>query len=239
MQDTAIFLSLPDILLIIRQPQIWHLFCNVKTKNMRKHPASYLFLVLFACMVTSVHAQKKGYSWGYVVHLNGDTIEGWIKDRSSGTFGDLYVNIRFKSQNALFRKKYGPEEILAYSANAQIYESVPLREEAAFFKFSYPVLEGMPRQFLKVVTRDRGLTYYHWEYMDDDSNYLDYIPLFYRDGYGEMVRVTQGILGLKRNKLIRYFGDCPDLVFAIQAKQLNGIDEVFDFYVNHCAVPYD
>jgi hypothetical protein len=52
-----------------------------------------------------------------------------------------------------------------------------------------------------------------------------------------MVRVTQGVLGLKRNKLIRYFSDCPDLVFAIQAKQLNDIDEVFDFYLNRCEAP--
>jgi hypothetical protein len=88
-----------------------------------------------------------------------------------------------------------------------------------------------------VVSRAKGLTYYQWEYVDDDSNYLDYIPLFYREGAQEMVRVTQGVLGLKRNKLIRYFSDCPDLVFAIQAKQLNDIDEVFDFYLNRCEAP--
>ena len=204
---------------------------------MQKYPLRYVFIILAACMFSLAHGQKKGYTRGYVVHFNGDTIEGLIKDRSSGTFMVLYPQIRFKPGNALFRKKYGPGEILAYSADGQIYESVPLREEAAFFKFSYPVNAGNARVFLKMVSRGKGLTCYHWEYVHDDNNYLDYIPLFYRDGSDEMVRVTQGVLGLKRNKLIRYFSDCPDLVFAIQAKQLHDIHEVFDFYMDHCAVP--
>jgi hypothetical protein len=204
---------------------------------MRKYPERYLMMIVFAFLFMSAYTQKKGYSRGYVVHLQGDTIEGWVKDRSSGTFLDVYPQIRFKPENAFFRKKYGPEEILAYHANAQNYESVPLREEAAFFRFSYPVHPGNAKVFLRVVSRAKGLTYYQWEYVDDDSNYLDYIPLFYREGAQEMVRVTQGVLGLKRNKLIRYFSDCPDLVFAIQEKQLNDIDEVFDFYLNRCEAP--
>jgi hypothetical protein len=104
-------------------------------------------MIFLAFVFMSVHAQKKGYSRGYVVHLKGDTLKGWIKDRSSGTFMDLYPQIRFKPENALFRKKYGPEEILAYSANAHIYESVPLREEAAFFRFSYPIHPGNAKVF--------------------------------------------------------------------------------------------
>ena len=194
-------------------------------------------LILITFMITSVHAQKKGYSWGYVVYPEGDTLEGWVKDRSSGTFLDLYPQIRFKPGDALLKKKYSPDEILSYSVNAQIYESVPLREETSFFKFNYYVHEGNDRTFLKVVSRNKDLTYYHWEYIEDESNYLDYIPLFYRSGSDVMVRVSQGILGLKRNKLTRYFSDCPDLVHAIQTKELNGIYEVYDFYLDRCADP--
>ncbi len=78
-------------------------------------------------------------------------------------------------------------------------------EASEFFRFTYPVNDGNDKVFLKVIARDEGLTYYHWEYIDAESNYLDYIPLFYRDGFGEMVRVTQGILGIKRNKLSSLF----------------------------------
>jgi hypothetical protein len=192
-------------------------------------------MILFACLITPVQAQKKDYSRGYVIPPDGDTLEGWVKDRSTGTFPDLYPRIRFKPDHSLFRKKYGPGEILAYSVDGQIYESVPLREESAFFRFDYYLQEGNDRVFLKLVSREKDLTYYHWEYIDDDSNYLDYIPLFYRSGSSEMVRVTQGILGLKRKKLIRYFYDCPGLVYAIQAKELNDIHEVYDFYLDQCA----
>lgn len=194
-------------------------------------------LILLTCMITSVHAQKKGYSWGFVIDPEGDTLEGWVKDRSSGTFMDLYQQIHFKPENALIKRKYSPDEILAYGFNAQIYESVPLREETSFFKFNYYVNEGNDRAFLKVIARNMDLTYYHWEYVDDESNYLDYIPLFYRRGSNEMVRVSQGILGLKRNKLIRYFHDCPDLVHAIQTKELNEVYEVYDFYLDRCLDP--
>jgi hypothetical protein len=112
--------------------------------------------------------------------------------------------------DTLFRKKYIPDEILGYGADAYIYESVPLREDPAFFRFDYYIEEGNERVILKVVSRVKDLTCYHWEYIDDDSHNLDYIRLFYRNGSNEMVRVTQGILGLKRNKLTRYFFDCPD-----------------------------
>ena len=78
------------------------------------------------------------------------------------------------------------------------------------------------------------MTYYHWEYVDSESNYLDYIPLFHRMGSDEMVRITQGILGLKRNRLVEYFWDCPDLVMAIEKKKVNKINDVYNFYLEHC-----
>ncbi len=194
-------------------------------------------MFLLCGIVTSIHAQKKDYFWGYVMLSEGDTLKGWVKDRSSGPFMELYPRIRFKAENSLFRKKFGPDEIVAYSVNAQRYESVPLREDPAFFRFDYHINEGNDRVFLRVVSRNKDLTYYHWEFMDADSHFIDHIPLFYRSGSFEMVRVTQGILGLKRNKLATYFSDCPDLVNAIRTKELNGIYEVYDFYLDHCKDP--
>lgn len=186
-------------------------------------------------MITSVYAQKKDYSRGYVIYPDGDTLEGWVKDRSSGPFMDLYSSIRFKAENSLFKKKYSPNEIMGYRTGEYMYESVPLREDSEFFRFNYYLHEDLERVFLKLISRDKGLSYYHWEYLDDDSNYLDYIPLFYISGSNEMVRVTQGILGLKRKKLINYFNDCPDLGYAIYTKELNDIHEVYDFYLDQCA----
>jgi len=201
---------------------------------MQKPIRRHMLLILFAFMIIPTHAQKKGYSQGYIINSEGKTIEGWVKDRSSGSFLDLYTQIRFKPDNVAFRRKYSPAEILGYGLNNQHFESVPLFEETAFFKFRYYIHDNYDRVFLKVVASNDDLTYFHWEYVDSESNYLDYIPLFYRNGSDEMVRVTQGVLGLKRKRLIEYFLDCPELVQAIEKKKLNEINEVYDFYVEHC-----
>ena len=50
-----------------------------------------------------------------------------------------------------------------------------------------------------------------------------------------MVRVTQGILGLKRERLMEYFGDCGVLVEALSNRNtLKEADEVYEFYLDNC-----
>jgi hypothetical protein len=185
-------------------------------------------------MFVPAHAQKKGYARGYIINSEGETVDGWVKDRSSGTFIDLYTQIRFKPDNARSKKKYSPAEIQGYGLNKQHFKSMPLIEESAFFQFRYYLNESNDRVFLKVIARNENLTYYHWEYVDGESNYLDYTPLFHRIGSNEMVRVTQGIFGLKRDRLMEYFRDCPELTQALENKQLKEINEVFNFYVEQC-----
>ena len=205
-----------------------------ETGPMYKYARRYILLLLFALIILPAQAQKNGYSQGYIINFEGETIEGQVKDRSSGTFFELYKRIRFKPDNAPFKRKYSPDEILGYGINDQHFESVPLYEETAFFKFRYYVHEDYDRTFLKVISMNDDLTYFHWEYVDSESNYLDYTTLFYRNGSDEMVRVSQGIRGLKRKRLIEYFWDCPMLVRAIEKKELNEIDEVYNFYLDHC-----
>lgn len=199
----------------------------------------YILLTLFAFIILPTHAQKKGYFGGYIINPEGDTIEGQVKDRSTGTFLDLYTKIRFKQDKVHFKKKYNPDKILGYGLNNQHFESVPLLEESMFLQSRYYVEESSKRVFLRVISKNKNLTYYHWEYVDSESNYLDYTPLFYRSGSDEMVRVTQGIFGLKKNKLIEYFRDCPDLAQAIEKKELSEIAEVYDFYIEHCGKDHE
>lgn len=194
-----------------------------------------LLLILLVLMNVTLQAQKKPYSPGYIVTMEGDTLEGWVKDRSSGTFTKLYARIRFKSGNSFLKRKYSPDQILGYACNGQVYETVPLYEETAFFTFRYYVDENYDRSFLRLVSRDGPLSYYHWEYVDAESNYLDYIPLFYLYDSNQMVRVTQGILGLKKKRLSEYFFHCPELVEAIYSRKVDEIQEVYDFYLNQCA----
>jgi len=202
---------------------------------MHKYIRRYILWNLFVFMILPAHAQKNGYAQGYIINFEGETIEGQVKDRSSRTFIELYKRIRFKPDNAPFKRKYSPDEILGYGINDLYFESVPLYEETAFFKFRYYIHDSYDRSFLKVISWEDDLTYFHWEYVDSESNYLDYIPLFYREGSDEMVRVTQGIRGLKRKRLIEYFWDCPDLVLAIEKKELKEINEVYNFYLERCS----
>lgn len=200
-----------------------------------RYAGRFILLILFSLVIVQARAQKKGYTPGYMINMDGETVTGQVKDRSEGTFMDLYKKIRFKPDVGGWRRKYGPDEILGYGYADQHFETVPLREEAAFLQIRYYLHENGDRVFLKVISSDRDLTYFQWEYADDESSYLDYIPLFYRFGSGEMVRVTQGILGLKRKRLAEYFRDCPDLVRAIENKDLNEIDEVYYFYLQNCS----
>lgn len=197
----------------------------------------YLLLILFVFLLIPLQAQNKSYSQGYIITLEGDTIVGQVKDRSGGTFTSLYSRIRFKADNSLFKKKYGPDQILGYAYGNHMYESLPLREESSFFKFRYYVNEGNDRVFLRVVLKNEELAYYQWEYIDEDNSYLDFIPLFYRNGYNEMVRVSQGVLGLKKKQLTAYFWDCPELVHAIKNKELKEITDVYYFFLDRCVDP--
>ena len=61
-------------------------------------------------------------------------------------------------------------------------------------------------------------------------NYIDY---FKRKDDDYMVRVTQGIFGLKKKRLAEYFKDCPELVQKIEFKELKRPFEIAQFY-NNC-----
>jgi len=207
---------------------------------MPEHRIKYLPAILMIFLIFPLQAQKKGYYPGYIITLEGDTLTGQVKDRSNGMFTELYSRIRFKGESSLFRNKYSPEQILEYSCGGQLFESVPLREESAYFKFRYIVDESNEKVFLKLVSRCEGLSYYHWEYIDGDNGYVDFVPLFHRNGFDQMIRASQGVLGLKRKLLIAYFQDCQQLVSAIERKKLKHVNDVYDYYVGHCvntAVP--
>lgn len=196
-------------------------------------------IVFFSFLFFVLSAQKKGYEPGYIITLEGDTLSGHVKDRSPEPFTELYTRIRFIPEGRRSRDKYGPWEILGYGVRERIYEAVPLREESAFFKLRYSTDAAGPMTFLRLIRRDGPLTYYHKEFIYDDNSYLEYFPLFYREGEREMVRVTQGILGLKRERLMEYFEDCEVLVEALANKEvLKEADEVYDFYLDNCLEPF-
>lgn len=192
-----------------------------------------LTVIITFSFFQTVEAKKNGYFEGFIITNSDDTLYGMIKDRSPEPFVDLKSRISFK-QKGKWRKKYEPGEIKAYSYNGILFESVAVREESRFLNFRYILDESAPKRFLKVISKDMYLIYYHWEYVHDDNFYLDFIPLFYKPGTSEMCRVRQGILGLKRKKLSEYFKDCKALCSAIENKEINDIRELYEYYINDC-----
>ena len=192
-----------------------------------------LFSLLFL-LSCSLLAQKKGYEWGYIITEKGDTLEGWVNDRTSGTFNDIHTKIRFKQEDKLFKKKYSSNDILGYGYLGIHFVSIPLLQTTEFFKTRYYIRPGGQRRFLRVIERNECLNHYEVEFVQDDSFTIDTYPLFHIPGSREMVRVTQGILGLKEKRLTEYFSDCHDLIIAIDSEEITNAQEVYNFYCKHC-----
>lgn len=196
------------------------------------HVKNIPLLTLFFLISISLYGQKN-YEKGYVVNMNNDTLYGKIKDRKSGIFPKIYRKIRFKKEGSFFKKKYNPTQIVGYKAGERVYESIGIEKESFLFKTQYFVTSSSPKFFLRAVHKG-SLSYYHWEYVDHEFNALDYIPLFYIEGRAEMVRVTQGILGLKKKILSEYFSDCPALVRKIEEKETRTPKDIIELYGYLC-----
>ena len=181
-----------------------------------------------------LHGQKKGYEPGYVITRQGDTLVGQVKDRDPEPYTSLYPRIHFRADGKSSRKKFRAREILGYRAGQREYVSLPLKEESFFLTIRYVLDPAAEPIFLQVIRRDGPLAWYHREFIHDDSFYLDFFPLFHRQGTSEMVRVTQGVLGLKRKRLMEYFGHCPSLVAALAGESLRNVEEVYNFYLEYC-----
>jgi len=172
---------------------------------------------------------QKGYEPGYVVTKTFDTIPGSIKDRKGPPFAKIYKKIRFKG-NSLFVKKYSPKQIQGYARGEDIFESQWIQVSSRFFKTDYLSRENQGKKHFLKVKESGYLTYYQWDFMDQESSVVEWIDLFKRRHEDYFVRVIQGILGLKMNQLSDYFEDCPELMEKIRNKELRTPMEITRFY---------
>lgn len=191
-------------------------------------------IILFFFTVNNAQSQQKGYDWGYIITEKGDTVEGWISDRSKGSFSNLYSKIKFKREGQLFKSKFSANDILGYGYLGAHFVSLSLTEQTEFFKTQYLLRVGRNRRFLRVIERNECLNHYEVEFTHDDNFTIDSYPLFHKPGSQEMVRVTQGILGLKKKRLAEYFNDCHDMHIAIDSKEITTTQQVYTFYCEQC-----
>ncbi|HUX96439.1 MAG TPA: hypothetical protein VMV47_11975 [Bacteroidales bacterium] len=179
---------------------------------------------------SSLKSQEK-YQPGYIVTNNGDTIRGMICDRKQAPFAQLYSKIRFKG-NSLFKRKYSPSQITGYKLGATSFESEWINSTSNLFRTNYICDPASgTRHFLKVIVKGY-LTYYQWEYMDQESWSIDAIDLFKRENDEYYIRVTRGIFGIRLKNLKEYFMDCPALIQEIERGELKTPAEIAYFYNN-------
>lgn len=197
---------------------------------------TFFLLILLFCLPT-LSAQKKGFKEGYIIQHSGDTIMGFVKDRSPEPFVSLYSKIRFRPKTSSRVKRYDANDILGYGYAGTDFLSVPFRATQEMWVARYYTDLGAPRKFLKVIQQSEYLVYYEELFVHDDNFYLDTIPFFHKPTSNQMVRVTQGILGFKKKRLMEYFYDCPEVITVLNAKNRGNLEilRLYEFYVANCA----
>ena len=187
-------------------------------------------MVLFSLSLQGLYAQR-GYVDGYVILQNKDTVYGKLKDRNTFS-GEIFQKIKFKDRGH-GRKKYTAQDILGYYNGEHTFVSLWYHEETEFLRTTYHATPYFKEKVFLIVYSEGPLSVYGKEFMDD-SSYGDSFPLFKREGDDYYVRATQGIFGLKKKNLARYFSDCPGLVRKIEQGELKRTYEVADYYNSNC-----
>ncbi len=192
-------------------------------KNIKQRHLFYLFL-----MIPFFFLGQKDFQSGYVVTKENDTLIGLVRDRKEPPFGKLYKKIIFKKGRK--KKKFGPEEINAYKRGDNHFESLWIQDNTYPFQGKYLSKPNYgSKEFLKVIEKGY-LSYYHWEFEDSESDYIDAIGLYKREEEDSFARVSQGIFGLKKKYLAKYFRDYPDLVSKIEYGELKDPVEIVKIY---------
>ena len=171
-------------------------------------------LILLFLLPGALSAQSDWRS-GYVVTLSGDTLHGMVRDRDTGPFGGLYNKVRLKKSER-GKARFGPSKMLGYQwgdAKFIVLRTNTYPNVRASKKRIDPT--GTPSVFRVVV--EGPLSLYMDEFNDEDGSWINEVPYFKKVGDEQLVRATQGIFGLKKKLLSKYFADQPDLVQKIQA----------------------
>lgn len=192
--------------------------------KVRKKLFVFYFFIISSFLVLS----QKDFQSGYVVTNENDTLMGLIKDRKEPPFGKLYNKIVFKKGRK--KHKYSPNDIGAYRKGDTQFESLWFQDNTYPFQGKYLSSPNYGnKSFLKVIVKGY-LSYYHWEIEDAESDYIDVIDFYKREDDDFFARVSQGIFGLKKKSLAKYFRDYPELALKIENGEIKDPVEIVKKY---------
>lgn len=178
-----------------------------------KQGVSPSLMLLFLLLSGFIMAQDDFHE-GFVVTRTNDTIYGLVRNRDTGPFGKIYDKIRFKGHR--MKKRFGPKDIRSYKMGDDHFKSLLLDGEMSFLK----------------IASEGYVSYYIYEFQEQGEQLVQDVDFLQKGPNTPLVRVTQGLFGLKRNRLESLFRDCPELVEKIKSKQIKHVFEIVDFYNN-------
>ena len=190
-----------------------------------------LFLLSLMIIISTPLSAQKGEDWlsGYIVDNDGDTLHGLVRDRDTGPFGGLLPKIQIKPEGKR-KKKFRPQDITSYGRGNSRFITLQVVTTSQLLRTETRIVDrGGESQFYQVIA-EGALNLYHQEFNDEDNFRIDFVPYFNKAGDDELVRATQGLFGLKKKLLSRYFSDRPDLVEKIRSGELKTPMEVVEAY---------
>ncbi len=186
----------------------------------------YIIFIFLTC--NSFSYANNGFEEGYIVTNDMDTIFGMIKDRKLGTFNKLYSKIIFKNAKGK-KRKYGPNDILAYKIGYDEFVSKWYLEGHYFFDLNIRSNENEgEKRFFKHIMKG-PLSYFYLEYVEENG-IIDHSGYFKRENEDLMLFVRTGIFGLNRKQLVSYFKDCKSLQEKILNKTFSNPYEIVNYY---------
>lgn len=185
---------------------------------------------------TPVLAQDKDHE-DYIVLHAGDTLYGtvdYIKEKWARS--EFYKKIRLTTADGK-TKKYKKKNISAFRVTNSNYETFwlnPSFQKIMLVNPKYDVdRKDGQHHFLKVVSIGK-LSHYELEWFDQENTGLHSMTLLKKEKDQFLIRADQGLLGLKRKVLQRYFFDCPKLSEKIIQKQINDVLQIVEYYNFNC-----
>ena len=201
-------------------------------RTMRKIqlPLFFALLIMLAFGPGVAFTQSGGFAQGYIVKNNGDTLRGAIKDRTKLPYEKKYKKILFRGRGMTEARYYSARKIAKYCIGSDCHQSLWMYSKQKFVHETHISQSGEgDKVFMKIVV-DGYLSLYYYEFNDAESHTIDYIPFFKRKDEAELVRVTQGIFGLKKQLLVKYFADYPALADKIEKGEIKSPIEIAEYY---------
>jgi len=190
-------------------------------------------LTIILCMTAQLQS-KPDYHPGYIITLTHDTIYGMVKDRKEAPSPSIYKKVRFRSESGWRTRKYAPSQIAGYKTGDKVFESIAVKPDGSLLQTGFFITrQGRDKRFFRVMEKG-SLSYYRLEYLDQESGVTDHISLFRREHENYLIRATQGIFGLRKNSLSKYFFDCPALVREMEESRLKTPWDIVRYYNTNC-----